>query len=102
MESADWRGTVESDGPIVEDLYRRLIKQVAGPALDRVSATASLITIVLFLPSISTSGERIGRLAERLENTEKANEVQRRMLEAVSLCPLDRNELVGQQRDGGF
>lgn len=37
------------------------------------------LTIVLFLLSIRRDGERVGRIAERREPTEKANEIQRRV-----------------------
>ena len=60
------------------------------------------LTIVLFLLSFRRSGERVGRIAERLETTEKANEIQRRMLEAAARRPRDRDELVDRLRDGGF
>lgn len=63
---------------------------------------AIALTIVLFLLAIRRSGERVGRIAERLENTEKANETQRRMLEAAARRPRDRGELVDRLRDGGF
>ena len=63
---------------------------------------AIALAIVLFLLSIRRSGERVGRLAERLETTEKANEIQRRMLEAAARRPRDRDELVDRLRDGGF
>ncbi|MCF6317358.1 MAG: hypothetical protein L3J30_14025 [Marinosulfonomonas sp.] len=63
---------------------------------------AIALTISLFLLSLRRSGERAGRLAERLENTEKANEIQRRMLEATARRPRDRNELVERLRDGEF
>jgi hypothetical protein len=63
---------------------------------------AITLTISLFLLSLRRSGERAGRLAERLENTEKANEIQRRMLEAAALRPRDRDELAGRLRDGEF
>ena len=63
---------------------------------------AIAITIVLFMLSIRRSGERVGRLAERLETREKANEIQRRMLEAAARRPRDRDELVDRLRDGGF
>ena len=59
-------------------------------------------TITLFLLSLRRSGERAGRLAERIENTEKANEIQRRMLEAASRRPHDRDELAERLRDGRF
>jgi hypothetical protein len=63
---------------------------------------AITLAILLFLLSIRRAGERVGRLAERLEVTEKANEVQRRMLEAAARRPRDRDELVDRLRDGGF
>lgn len=44
------------------------------------------VAIVLFLLSIRRSGERVGRLEERFETTEKINEAQRRMLEAAALA----------------
>ena len=63
---------------------------------------AIALAIVLFLLSIRRSGERAGRLAERLEAMEKANDAQRRMLEAAARRPRDRNELVDRLRGGGF
>lgn len=63
---------------------------------------AIALTIVLFLLSMRRSGERVGRLAERLEITEKANDVQRQMLEAAARRPRDRGELVDRLRNGGF
>ena len=58
--------------------------------------------ILLFLLTLRRSGERAGRIAERLETREKANEVQRRMLEAAARRPRDRGELVDRLRDGRF
>ena len=63
---------------------------------------AIALTISLFLLSLRRSAERAGRLAERLENMEKANEIQRRMLEATSRRPHDRDELAKRLRDGRF
>lgn len=63
---------------------------------------AIALTIFLFLLSIRRSGERVGRIAERLENTEKANETQRGMLEAAARRPRNRDKLVDRLRDGGF
>ena len=60
------------------------------------------LAILLFLLSIRRAGERVGRLAERLTTTEKANDVQRRMLEAAARRPRNRDELVDRLRDGGF
>ena len=63
---------------------------------------AIALTIGLFMLSIRRAGERVGRIAERLETTEKANEIQRRMLEAAARRPRDRSELVDRLRDSGF
>jgi hypothetical protein len=56
----------------------------------------------MFLLSLRRAGERVGRIAERLEHTEKANETQRRMLEAAARRPRDRGELVDRLRDCEF
>jgi len=63
---------------------------------------AIALAVVLFLLSLRRSGERTGRLAERLETMEKANDVQRRMLEAAARRPRDRGELTERLRDGRF
>jgi hypothetical protein len=63
---------------------------------------AIALAIVLFLLSIRRAGERAGRLAERLETTEKVNNVQRQMLEAAARRPRDRAELAERLRDGRF
>ena len=60
------------------------------------------LTILLFLLSIRRAGERAGRLAERLETMEKANDVQRQMLDAAARRPRDRDELADRLRDGRF
>ena len=71
-------------------------------ARDILRYGAIAVAIVLFLLSIRRSGEHIGRIAERLETTEKANDIQRRMLEAAARRPRDRGELVYRLRDGEF
>jgi hypothetical protein len=63
---------------------------------------AIALTISLFLLSLRRSAEHTGRLAERLENTEKAHEIQRRMLEAAARRPRNRDELAERLRDGEF
>ncbi|MSU92035.1 hypothetical protein GE300_20995 [Rhodobacteraceae bacterium 2CG4] len=60
------------------------------------------LTVLLFLFALRRSGERTGRLAERLETMEKANDVQRRILEAAARRPRDRDELAERLRDGRF
>ena len=63
---------------------------------------AIALTVLLFLLSLRRSGERTGRLAERLENMEKANEIKRRMLETAARRPRNRDELAQRLRDGQF
>ncbi len=63
---------------------------------------AITLTVSMFLLSLRRAGERTGRLAERLENQEKAHEIQRRMLEAGARRPRNRDELVERLRDGKF
>ena len=63
---------------------------------------AIALAVLLFLLALRRSGERAGRLAERLETGEKANDVQRQMLEAAARRPRDRNELAQRLRDGSF
>ena len=63
---------------------------------------AIALTISLFLLSLRRSGERTGRLAERLENQEKANEIQRRIFEATARRPRNRDQLVERLRNGKF
>jgi hypothetical protein len=76
-------------------LARGLARKALGPML-------AVLSIVLFLLSIRRTGERVGRLAERLEHTEKANEIQRQMLEAATRRPADRDALADRLRDGRF
>jgi len=63
---------------------------------------AIVLAVLLLLLLLRRSGERAGRLAERLETTEKTNEIQRRMLEAGARRPRERNELAERLRDGRF
>ena len=63
---------------------------------------AIAMAVLLFLLALRRSGERAGRMAERLETTEKAHDIQRRMLEATARRPRDRSELADRMRDGQF
>ncbi|ROU04382.1 hypothetical protein [Histidinibacterium lentulum] len=63
---------------------------------------AIVLAVLLFLLALRRSGERAGRLAERLTTTEKANDVQRQMLEAAARRPRDRYELAERLRNGRF
>jgi len=63
---------------------------------------AIALAVLLFLLALRRHGERTGRLAERLETSEKANDVQRRMLEAAARRPRDRDDLTERLRGGRF
>lgn len=63
---------------------------------------AIALTVLLFLFALRRSGERTGRLAERLENLEETNDVQRRMLDAAARRPSGRDQLTERLRDGHF
>ena len=81
-----------------------LFATLAGSAWARAALRHGVIAIaiLLFLLTLRRSGERAGRLAERLETTEKANDVQRQMLEVSARRPRDRDELAERLRGGEF
>ena len=81
-----------------------LVASLVGSAWVRAALRygVTAFAILLFLFALRRSGERAGRLSERLDTREKANEVQRRMLEAAARRPRNRDELVDRLRDGGF
>ena len=58
--------------------------------------------VLLFLLNLRSAGETAGRHAERLNQMERQNDIQRRMLEAASNRPRDRDELADRLRDGRF
>ena len=60
------------------------------------------LAILLFLLALRRSGERARRLAERLETTDKTNDVRRQMLDAAARRPRDRDDLADRLRDGRF
>lgn len=60
------------------------------------------LAILLFLLSMRRSGERAGRLAEKLETMEKIHDSQRWMLEAAARRPRSRDDLARRLRDGRF
>ncbi|WP_089279037.1 hypothetical protein [Antarctobacter heliothermus] len=60
------------------------------------------LTIALFLLNLRRTGERAGRLAERLSTSERAHEIQRQMLDAASRRPADRDSLAQRLRDRRF
>ena len=58
--------------------------------------------VLLLLFNLRRAGETAGRHAERLNQMERLNDIQRRMLEAASTRPRDRDELAERLRDGRF
>lgn len=81
-----------------------LLDGIAGSAWARTAVRygVTAFAILLFLLALRRSGERVGRLAERLETTEKAHDVQRRMLDAAVRRPRSRDDLAERLRDGRF
>ncbi|MBC9248641.1 hypothetical protein H4P12_18490 [Paracoccus sp. 11-3] len=69
----------------------------------RLAIGIALIGAVLhFLINLRRAGETAGRHAERLNQMDRLNDIQRRMLEASSTRPRDRDELAERLRDGRF
>lgn len=58
--------------------------------------------VLLFLLNLRRSGETAGRHAERLKQMERQNDIQRRMLDASSNRPRNRDDLAERLRDGRF
>jgi hypothetical protein len=81
-----------------------LLATLAGSARARTALRygVTAFAILLFLLALRRSGERAGRLAERLETTEKALDAQRRMLEAAARRPHSRDDLAERLRNGRF
>jgi hypothetical protein len=81
-----------------------LLATLAGSAWARTALRygVTTIAILLFLLALRSSGERAGRLAERLETMEKTHDVQRRMLDAAARRPRSRGDLAERLRDGQF
>ena len=80
-----------------------LARFIASPtALTAARWGAVALAVLLFLLALRRSAEKAGRLAERLDQMEKSNDAQRRMLVAVADRPRDRRELARRMRDGRF
>ena len=63
---------------------------------------AIALTIILFLLNLRRVGEQAGRLSERLETRERNDAIHRKMLEAASRRPADRDALAERLREGRF
>ena len=74
----------------------------SGPARKALGLLLAVTTVALFLLNLRRAGERAGRLAERLSTSERTHEIQRKMLDAASRRPADRDALAQRMRDGRF
>ncbi|MFD1912060.1 hypothetical protein [Halodurantibacterium flavum] len=81
-----------------------LLTTLAGPAWARTALRygVTALAILLFLLALRRSGERAGRVAERLETMETNHDAQRRMLEAAARRPRSRDDLAKRLRNGRF
>ncbi|MBF9019779.1 hypothetical protein I3V23_06425 [Rhodobacterales bacterium HKCCA1288] len=81
-----------------------LLATLAGSTVARAALRygVTALAILLFLLALRRVGERAGRLAERLETTERSHDAQRRMLEAAARRPRSRDDLAERLRDGRF
>ena len=76
---------------------------VSRPWARRVAAFALVtLTVTLFILNFRRTAERAGRAAERLDQLERTNAIQRQMLEAAASRPRDRDDLVDRLRKGEF
>ncbi|WP_094022042.1 hypothetical protein [Maliponia aquimaris] len=85
---------------MIGGLLAKLARSAWARTALRYGVTA--LAILLFLLALRRSGERVGRLVEQLETMEKANDVQRRMLEAAARRPRSRDDLAERLRGGRF
>ena len=92
----DWK----RGAAMIGELAAALVGSAWARAALRYGVT--VFAILLFLLTMHRSGERAGRLAERLDSREKTNEVQRRMLEAAARRPRSPEDLAKRLRDGRF
>ena len=60
------------------------------------------LTITLFILNLRRQGERVGRAAERLDQLERNNAIQRQMLDAAARRPRNRDDLLDRLRGGEF
>jgi len=85
---------------VIDGLVARLGAGRPGRAALRIGLLVA--ALLLLLLACRRSGERVGRLLEHLEASERTNDNQREMLEAAARRPRDRGELAGRLRDGRF
>jgi type II secretory pathway component PulJ len=85
-------------------MWARLLANILDRPWARRAAGYALValTITLFILNLRRTAEHAGRAAERLDNLERAHAIQRKMLEAASRRPRDRDDLLERLREGGF
>lgn len=85
-------------------MWGRLLADILARPWARRAAGYALValTIILFLFNLRRTAERAGRVAERLENLERANAIQRQMLDTASRRPRNPDDLLERLREGGF
>jgi len=84
-------------------ITRLLTGIAAGPWMRAALRYGAIIlAILLFVLSLRRSGERAGRLAERLETMEKVNDIQRQMLGAAARRARNRDDLADRLHDGRY
>ncbi|WP_296644945.1 hypothetical protein [Roseinatronobacter sp.] len=76
-------------------LARPWARRAAGFALV-------MLTVILLVLDLRRTGERAGRAAERLDQLERINAIQRRMLDAAARRPRSRDDLLDRLRGGEF
>lgn len=73
-----------------------------GPARKALGVILAAAVILLFLMNLRRAGERAGRAAERLDARERNDAIHRKMLDAATRRPADRDALAKRLRDGRF
>ena len=73
-----------------------------GPARKALGLILITAAILLFLLNLRRTGERAGRAAERLDARERNDAIHRKMLDAATRRPADRDALAKRLRDGRF
>ena len=80
-----------------------LVALMASRWARRLAIGIALIgAVLLVLLNLRRAGETAGRHAERLKQMERQNDIERRMLEAASTRPRDRDDLADRLRNGRF
>ena len=76
---------------------------LAWPRVRRLIGMAlTVLTVMFFLFNLRRAGELAGRAAERLDNLEAVTHAQRKMLDAASRRPRNRDDLIDRLREGEF